>query len=272
MKEKSVLLQHNNCQIHYLEAGDASETLLFVHGWCINSSYWTDSLAHFSKNYRVIALDLPGFGKTTCTRSDWSIENYSKDLLAFIDVLALKQVCIIGHSMSGDIMLAAALTKHPEIVGLVGIDNFKYIDSQMSPEMMEQMQASFHDLVNDFKNAAPSYADHMLFQPTTPEHVKTRVKSDIRATNPAIGVATIEGLMAHQAILPERLTQLHLPLYLINIPMPPTNFTGLKNRCKLGFEVKTIEATSHYPMIETPHLFNSSLSEILSNIWAPVSN
>ena len=39
-------------------------TLLFVHGWCINKEYWKEQSAYFCDNYKVVTLDLPGFGQS----------------------------------------------------------------------------------------------------------------------------------------------------------------------------------------------------------------
>ncbi len=89
--------------------------------------------------YSVYAIDLPGFGKSKAERINWTIEEYANDVTAFIDTMNLKNVVIIGHSMAGEIMLQTALTNNPKIVGVVGVDNFKLIDVEFTPEEMEQM-------------------------------------------------------------------------------------------------------------------------------------
>jgi sigma-B regulation protein RsbQ len=55
-------------------------------------------------------------------------------------------------------------------------------------------------------------------------------------------------------------------LYLINNDSIPTNEAGLKNHCKNGFQVETISATGHYPMIEKPEEFNLLLEKVLSEM------
>lgn len=266
MESKTISIEQRVCTIHYLEAGSSKLSLIFIHGWCINSSYWEDAIRFFSKDYRVLALDLPGFGKSTATRDTWSIEAYGKDIIAFIDALKLTEVILVGHSMSGEISLEAALSKHSAIKGIIGVDNFKFVDSQLSPEVMEQMQTAFEWLKNDFHQAAIGFAENMLYQVNTPDSVKERLNSDLLKADPQIGFLTIDHLIRYDYGLSEKLSTLEMPLHLINIPMPPTNLTGLKNHCKKGFEIKTINATSHYPMIELPTQFNQLLNELLEKI------
>jgi hypothetical protein len=45
-----------------------------------------------------------------------------------------------------------------------------------------------------------------------------------------------------------------------------TNETGLKNHCKKSFQVETISATGHYPMIEKPAKFNLTLEKVLAEM------
>jgi pimeloyl-ACP methyl ester carboxylesterase len=50
---------------HYQLVGEGP-TLLFLHGFGVNSRIWRQQIKYFSDNYRVIAVDLPGHGQ-----SDW---------------------------------------------------------------------------------------------------------------------------------------------------------------------------------------------------------
>jgi hypothetical protein len=51
--------------------------------------------------------------------------------------------------------LQTELTNTTKIVGVVGVDNFKFIDLAFTPEQMKQMTDFFPRLEKDFKNSAP---------------------------------------------------------------------------------------------------------------------
>ncbi len=252
-----------NVEINYYQQGEGERTLLFLHGWCIDGTYWKDQLDHFSPNYNVFALDLPGFGKSNAERTNWTIEEYANDISEFIERMNLENVVIIGHSMAGEIMLQLALTANPKIAGIVGVDNFKIIDVEFTPEQMKQMTDFFPMLEKDFKNSAPLYADMMLFHPTTSKEVKERVKADFANCDSVIGYDTFMKQMEYAYTDAQRLEELNYKLYLINSDGFPTNETGLKKHCKNSFQVENISATGHYPMIEKPTEFNSLLEKVL---------
>lgn len=264
MNEKQMELRDGSVMINYLIEGQGETTLLFLHGWCINSSYWKNQLDYFQSDYRVCALDLPGFGNSIAQRDNWTIEEYANDVLAFMDKLNLKNVILIGHSMSGDIMLQSALMDSTRIKGLIGIDNFKVIDVEFSPEQMEQMTSFFSLLQSDFKNNVTTYADFMLFHAETKLEVKEQVKNNLSASNPTIGYNSLMNLMSYSQKEPKLLEELPYKLNLINSSGFPTNTTGLENHCKNGYNLKEIEGTGHYPMIEKSTEFNRLLEEILS--------
>ncbi|MBN2818363.1 MAG: alpha/beta hydrolase [Bacteroidales bacterium] len=266
MTAKQIKIRDNQVEINYFQQGQSDTTLLFLHGWCINARYWEKQVGYFSENYSVYAIDLPGFGKSKAKRTNWTIEEYAKDVTAFIDAVNLKNVVIIGHSMAGEIMLEAALTNNPKIIGLIGVDNFKIIDVAFTPEQMKQMTDFFPLLEKDFKNSAPAYADMMLFHPTTSKEVKDRVKTDFAKSDSLIGYKTILTQMQYAYNDAQRLEQLNYKLYLINSDGFPTNETGLKNHCKSSFQVETISATGHYPMIEKPTEFNLILEKVLTGM------
>jgi len=266
MTAKQIEIRDNKVEINYFQQGDGNTTLLFLHGWCIDATYWKNQLQYFSQKYSVYAIDLPGFGKSKAQRTNWTIEEYANDVTAFIDTMNLTNVVIIGHSMAGEIMLQSALANNPKIVGIVGIDNFKIIDVVFTPEQMKQMTDFLPLLQNDFKNSAPAYADMMLFHPSTSNEVKNRVKTDFANSNSVIAYETLMTQMQYSYADAQRLEQLNNKLYLINSDYFPTNNDGLKNHSKSGFQVETISATGHYPMIEKPTEFNLILDKVLTAI------
>lgn len=266
MTAKQITIRDNQVEINYYQQGQGDTTLLFLHGWCINGTYWENQVEYFSKTYNVYAIDLPGFGKSKADRTNWTIEEYANDVAAFMDTMKLKNVVIIAHSMAGEIMLQTSLANNPKVIGVVGVDNFKIIDVVFTPEQMKQMTDFFPLLEKDFKNAAPAYADMMLFHPTTSKEVKDRVKTDFANSNSDISYKTIITQMQYASADAQRLEQLNYKLYLINSDYFPTNEMGLKNHCKTGFQVETISATGHYPMIEKPTEFNSILEKVLTGI------
>ncbi len=263
IERKTGKLKTETSSIAYTWQGNADTTLMFLHGWGINSSYWDNQMDYFSVHYEVVSIDLPGFGNSKSRRDELTIESYANDVTNVISKLNLSKVIIVGHSMSGEIALEAALKNNKSIIGIVGVDNFKMIDVQYTEEQMIQMNSFFDFLKNDFKNAVSTYADNFLFSATTESAIRIRVKNDFCNIIPEIGFSSLDNLIKYSVNETDKLSKLNYKLYLINSAIVPTNIKGLEKYCKSSFEVNDIETTCHYPMIEKPEVFNKVLVQIV---------
>lgn len=264
---KEGLIKNDSTSIYYLEKGSGDTTLLFLHGWCINSHYWDYQIQEFGSKYKVIAMDLPGFGKSTSTRKIWSASNFGTDVNYLINELKLKNVIIVGHSMSGDVMLEAALLSNPSIVGLIGIDNFGMVDVQYSQEQKEQMNLFFNMLCNKYSSIAPVYAEKMLFIKGSDSSCVARVKNDFINSDSLVAISTMKELVKFDSARIYGLEHLGYRLFIMNsVDLYPTNKEGLAKHCKNSFEIIEIKGTGHYPMIEKPDDFNAKLKEIIGMI------
>ena len=121
-----VLLSGNVvAQTRSLNVGDAvinydmtgrGRTVVFIHGWSHNKSVWDDQVPVFSKRYRVLRYDSPGFGRSTGF-ADPSAEPL--DLLVLLEALHVDHAYIVGHSRGGGIALRFAAAYPERVDGLV---------------------------------------------------------------------------------------------------------------------------------------------------------
>lgn len=103
---KSQYTQTEDRKIHYLEAGEGEEVILLLHGWPTSAYLWRDIVAEVSSQYRVIAIDLPGFGKSDKVLSDsFSFRYYARVLNGFLANLEIEKVTLGVHDLGGPIGL-----------------------------------------------------------------------------------------------------------------------------------------------------------------------
>ncbi len=99
-----------NLAIEYQDQG-SGPVLLFLHGWQ-DSLRTFDALAvDLSKKYRVVRLDLPGFGGSETPKDTWELENYAQLVEEFIQKTKLQVYAVVGHSLGGRIILKAQSSK-----------------------------------------------------------------------------------------------------------------------------------------------------------------
>ncbi|HVJ68408.1 MAG TPA: alpha/beta fold hydrolase [Caulifigura sp.] len=93
---------------HYVDEG-AGPTILFVHGNPTWSFAWRNLLKDLSRDYRVIAVDHIGCGKSDKPQQyDYILENHVSNLTTLIDRLDLRDVTLVGHDWGGCIGMGAA--------------------------------------------------------------------------------------------------------------------------------------------------------------------
>ncbi len=253
-----IIVHNGQVGIAYDDQGKGPVTLVFIHGWCLNRSYWAGQVADFKSHYRVITLDLPGFGASGKNRKNWSVEAYASDITALLTQLNLHEVILIGHSTSGPVALEAALQNKSRVIGLVGIDNFKDI-GQIESADSKQDQASFFTAARiNFKPLAYAYASEALFSKLTDTLVKTRVLADIGKADSLIAIESLERAGMYE-VLP-KLIRLKKRLYLINSDLTLTDTRGLVKHA-IAYKIFTLHGTGHFPMVERPVEFNTLLAK-----------
>ncbi|MEO8105537.1 MAG: alpha/beta hydrolase [Candidatus Saccharibacteria bacterium] len=80
--------------------------VLLLHGWGDSSGGLAAVDNQLSQDYRVLALDLPGFGGTQPPRETWGLDDYASFVEAVLQKLNLGQLyAVIGHSNGGAIAI-----------------------------------------------------------------------------------------------------------------------------------------------------------------------
>ncbi|HMH23284.1 MAG TPA: alpha/beta hydrolase [Puia sp.] len=255
-------IEDQGVKIDYTDSGKGDTTLLFVHGWCINKGYWSDQEAFFSKNYRVVAVDLPGFGQSGKNRKLWTTQAYGRDIDTVMSRLGLKKVILVGHSMAGGIILEAAANDTSRVVGLVGIDNFKGFGQPQDTQSKQDEANAIIALKHDFRAVATEYFNQALFYKTTDSSIRKRVLNDVVHADSAIAIACMEDSHFDEVA---KLRATHRKLCLINSDVTPTDTSGFIAN-KLPFEIRYIHATGHFPMVEKPQEFNALLQQTIAKM------
>lgn len=250
-------------KIDYHVTGKGDTTLLFVHGAFIDQTYWKQQVEYFSEHYLVVTLDLPGHGKSGKTRKNWALEEFANDITGVINTLNLKNVVLIGHSMAGDINLIVASQMASPIIGFVGVDNFKDAGTPI-PEVYKPLVDSIHKaMILDFENTNEHYAQRTLISPQTPAEVSLKVTNDFRNANKQMAMQVMRTLTDVYQLEQHLMPKLGYKMYLINVTNTPTDEKALKKYAGSGYELFPMKGTSHYPMIESPGLFNETLQKVI---------
>lgn len=99
----------NNLNINYEIYGEQnSKTIILLHGWGTNLNSFKIMADYLKENYKVIAIDLPGFGNSSIPEKVLNITEYSKIIYDLLIKLNIKTAVLIGHSFGGRIAITLA--------------------------------------------------------------------------------------------------------------------------------------------------------------------
>lgn len=101
-------------RICYIDEGQGP-VLLMVHGLGGSMSNWAPTIEHFKRSRRVIALDLPGFGKSVDSACDCSVEGFAGVIRGLLAHLGVDKASIAGNSLGGLLTIYLTLY-HPDLV------------------------------------------------------------------------------------------------------------------------------------------------------------
>lgn len=92
--------------VNYNEQGEG-KTVLLLHGWGDSLETFRFLTPELGKYYRLVSLDLPGFGKSQAPQEVWNLDNYAKFVADFVAKILPQDtvLAMIGHSNGGAVII-----------------------------------------------------------------------------------------------------------------------------------------------------------------------
>lgn len=110
----------------------SKDVVLILHGWKRSSLEWLPVAEKLSDRYKIIVLDLPGFGGTLFPEKTFDIYDYADFTKAFLLKMNIKHCIVLGHSFGGRIgIILAAKTDMVSRLILVDSAGREYKNSSM---------------------------------------------------------------------------------------------------------------------------------------------
>ncbi len=126
MNVESKFLDGDGIKTHYYEAGVGEKVVILVHGGGLDNAFlsWEFLMGELSGEMRVIAPDMPGYGKSDKPDVVFDMPFYLDFFQRFLDTLNVGKVDLVGISMGGAIVLGTALSTPEKINKLVLVDSY----------------------------------------------------------------------------------------------------------------------------------------------------
>ena len=242
--------------------GAGAPAVVLVHCWGGTADEWSEVIPAIAAHHQVIALDLPGHGRSGKARAAWTVPAYAADVRAVLDALGVERAILVGHSMAGAIVVQAAVEQPSRVVGVIPVDTLQDVGAKgedpRDQELLGALRARFPETVDAFVR--------MIMPKTADPKVIARVVAFEQANDPAIAVAVLETNWKFPVAAP--FAKLTVPVIAINADLFPTNEAG--NRAlQPRYQLRLIKGVGHWPMLEAPAAFAAELSRAIAELSAP---
>lgn len=258
-----VVASKDGTLISYEIHGTGDPTLVFVHGWSCDSRYWRAQLPHFTKNHRVITIDLAGHGHSGTTRSRYTMLAFGEDVQAVTEATGSSSVILIGHSMGGAVIAEAARLIQDRVIGLIGIDTLENIEYPLTREELTMMMAP---LEKNFKAGSRQFIEEMISPQTDPK-LREWILSDISAAPPVVAISAMDGMMSQyiSGRAAKIFDEIRLPVITVNGDLWPINFEA-NRRHMFFFDAIVLKEADHFLMLDRPEEFNRALEKAIHTV------
>lgn len=237
--------------------------IVLVHHLAGSTKSWSNQIPYLAKNYRVIAYDLRGHGRTAEPMNRFSMEDLAGDLFLLLRELGIERCAIIGHSLGG--MIAPLFTfKHRSIVDaliIVSGSSQALSDDKLSSYsvMREIARTQGMEALAEYRRANNQIPPKIMRNRSLWEHFKalyreTSVKGYIMASE---ALATMPNLTS-------RMEEIDRPMLGVVGDLDPVFLESMKmlaDSAKISMTV--MHSCGHFVIMEEPDEFNDMIASFL---------
>jgi pimeloyl-ACP methyl ester carboxylesterase len=258
-------------QLALIDEGAGEETIIFIHGLGSYLPAWKKNIDTLSQHYRCIAIDLPGYGKSSKLPHSGLMTFYASVIVKLLDAYDLSSVYLAGHSMGGQIAIATALYHPDRVKGLIlaapaGFETFTEGQKQWFRNVMSVngvQNTSVNDIQNNLAYNFYNMPDEAMFMIT--DRIAMRSANDFEAYSYAI-VQSVNGMVNEPVF--NYLYKIEQPTLVIfgeNDNLIPNRFLNpgyTKRIAQKGVEripnasLQMLPRTGHFLMFENAAAFN----------------
>jgi pimeloyl-ACP methyl ester carboxylesterase len=240
-------------RIGYAASGAGAPTVCLIHGTGGSSEVWTHQLDALADLAHIVALDLPGHG-----RSDGGIPKRIEDAAAvvadFLGALGISRVVIGGHSMGGAIAQQFALAYPDRVDGLILVGTGARL--RVLPRLLDLLARDYAkgvDLLMSLAIGAKAPADlRAALHRSTADNPPGVVLGDLQACD-------VFDVMS-------RVSTIHAPTLVIcgqDDQLTPPKYASFLGQHIAGARVVVVPEAGHYVQVEKPADTTAAIREFL---------
>ena len=247
-----------NTKIEYTDTG-CGDAVVMLHGWGSCKEAFAPVIATVSEKYRVIAPDLPGFGKSSEPPDVWDVGDFADLIKRFIVSLGLEKIILLGHSYGGrvSIKLAASTSLPFEISKLILVDSAGIIPRR---GISYKMRVYSYKAAKKIMNTPPL---RKLFPGAVEKMQKKRGSSDWQNASPVMRGCLVKAVNEDLEPLLPRISAETLLIWGTEDDATPLGDGELMEKKIPGAGLAKIPGAGHFSWLDSPAVFDAVIRSYL---------
>lgn len=250
--------------LNYVEQGGGTPVVL-LHGFPFDHRIWEEQLNEVSKVARVLAPDLPGFGRSaTLGDTEPTMDDYAEQVFLWANELGLGKFALVGHSMGGYIAFAF-VRHHADMLSGLGL-----ICTRPGSDSEQARRNRYTQIEETWQRGPQVVTDAMLpklFSQETKDKkplLIDRTRSIMLAQETA-GIVSALRAMAERPDSTSILGGIQVPTLVVSgaddviIPQQDVDLMAAQIP---GARQERIQGAAHMPMMERPDKLNDMLCDL----------
>jgi pimeloyl-ACP methyl ester carboxylesterase len=246
----------------FYHASGSGPALVLVHGWTCDSTFWSRQQPALSKQFRVVALDLPGHGKSDPFEGPYDSKLFARGVMAVMDAAKVDRAVLAGHSMGTPVIRHVLEDAPKRVLGLIAVDGAVVPPSQVSgfgskvKEWAESMRGPAGLEVRR------KFIEGMLTSATTPD-LRKEILSKMLATPEDVAASAMANAILTD-LWSRQVTEVPVLALVRKSKDERVHATYKEVFAHLTFE--EVEDASHFLHMERPDLVNQRIAEFVKRV------
>lgn len=282
--QQEVIIPVSDLNIFYFEAGNPdNQPVILIHGLGDEADTWRHIINPLSREYHVIALDLPGFGRSEKPKKKYTPDLHMQSILGLMDALRVDNPVLIGSSLGGMLAHGLAMGFPERVAGIILVGGALHGVKSIRNSSLRLMQTPLlgewiytrlrKDPQQAYETLRSVYFDINQLPKEDRDFLFTRVNKRVWSDGQRRAyLSTLRNMVPWvrtlQSKLPERLTELSTPTLLIrgeHDPLFSEDSMDYISQRQPHVDQLTIPGAGHLPQQEKPGEFFQAVQKWLTN-------
>ena len=244
------------CWVNSDNLGVHKQSFVFIHGSGGDHTAWSNQYAALSRQYNVVAIDLPGHGSSEGSgKSD--IGSYCLWVKILLDILLLKNIILVGHSLGAAIILQFAINYPKKIEGIVTVGG--------------GMKMPVNPAIFEFLKTNPTESVELICKFSVAKGNREKFTAPLMKSLAQARMDVLKGDLSacDRFDVTGEISKISLKTLIIcgaEDKMTPPEFSRQVSESIRGAELCLIEGAGHMVMMERPKEFNVALTNFALSI------